>query len=188
MRPFRVSLKCLQCQHPAYVFLQHYSESCHVVHQIKENEEKKTCPHPPPPPHLHQKRPYTYIAREHQENQRFPKPIEVNLKNRLPTCEHKLSHFEPTIYLKSKLQIQNTITKLPMSTTTATVHTFLPCIIHCMGLGTKMLAANAQLVMAKKLISWPVMSIFWLKTIKLSRCAVVQRHRPDIGHLYFTAP
>ena len=148
MRPFRVSLKCLQCQHPAYVFSQHYSESCHVVHQIKENEEKKTCPHPPPPPHLHQKRPYTYIAR-HQENQRFPKPIEVNLKNRLPTCEHKLSHFEPTIYLKSKLQIQNTITKLPMSTTTATVHTFLPCIIHCMGLGTKMLAANAQLVMAK---------------------------------------
>ena len=148
MRPFRVSLKCLQCQHPAYVFLQHYSESCHVVHQIKENEEKKTCPHTPPPPHLHQKRPYTYIAR-HQENQRFPKPIEVNLKNRLPTCEHKLSHFEPIIYLKSKLQIQNTITKLPMSTTTATVHTFLPCIIHCMGLGTKMLAANAQLVMAK---------------------------------------
>ena len=133
---------------PGICFLQHYSESCHVVHQIKENEEKKTCPHPPTPPHLHQKRPYTYIAR-HQENQPFPKPIEVNLKNRLPTCEHKLSHFEPTIHLKSKLQIQNTITKLPMSTTTATVHTFLPCIIHCMGLGTKMLAANAQLVMAQ---------------------------------------
>ena len=33
-------------------FLQHYSESCHVVHQIKENKEKKTCPHPPPPPPL----------------------------------------------------------------------------------------------------------------------------------------
>ena len=73
----------------------------------------------------------------------------MNLKNRLPTCEHKLSHFEPTIYLKSKLQIQNTIKKLPMSTTTATVHTFLSCIIDCIGLGTKMLAANAQLVMAK---------------------------------------
>ena len=118
--------------------------------KLKKMKRRKLAPTPPPPPppHLHQKRPYTYIAR-HQENQRFPKPIEVNLKNRLPTCEHKLSHFEPTIYLKSKLQIQNTITKLPMSTTTATVHTFLPCIIHCMGLGTKMLAANAQLVMAK---------------------------------------
>ena len=148
MRPFRVSLKCLQCQHPAYVFLQHYSESGHVVHQIKETEEKKTCPHPRPSPHIHQKRPYTYNAR-HQENQRFPKSIEVNLKIRLPTCEHKLSHFEPLIYLKSKLQIKNIISKLHMSTTTATVHTILSCIIDCMGLGTKMLAANAHLVMAK---------------------------------------
>ena len=115
--------------------------------KLKKMKRRKLAP-TPTPPHLHQKRTYTYIAR-HQENQPFPKPIEVNLKNRLPTCEHKLSHFEPTFYLKSKLQIQNTITKLPMSTTTATVHTFLPCIIHCMGLGTKMLAANAQLVMAK---------------------------------------
>ena len=113
--------------------------------KLKKMKRRKLAP---TPPHIHKKRPYTYIAR-HQENQRFPKSIEVNLKNRLPTCEHKLSHFEPTIYLKSKLQIQNTITKLRMSTTTATVHTFLLCIIDCMGLGTKMLAANAQLVMAK---------------------------------------
>ena len=138
---------------------------------------------PPPPPLIHQKRPYTYIAR-HQENQSFPKPIEVTLKNRLPTCEHKLSHFEPTFYLKSKLQIQNTIKKLPMSTTAATVYTFLSCIIDCMGLGTKMLAANAQ----RWLISLPVMSITWLKTMKLSRCAVVHRHRPDKIHLYLMAP
>ena len=113
--------------------------------KLKKMKRRKLAP---TPPHIHQKRPYTYIAR-HQENQRFPKSIEVNLKNRLPTCEHKLSHFEPTIYLKSKLRIQNTIKKLRMSTTTATVHTFLSCIIDCMGLGTKMLAANAQLVMAK---------------------------------------
>ena len=116
--------------------------------KLKKMKRRKLAPTPHPHPTYTKKRPYTYIAR-HQENQPFPKPIEVNLKNRLPTCEHKLSHVEPTIYLKSKLQIQNTITKLPMSTTTATVHTFLPCIIHCMGLGTKMLAANAQLVMAK---------------------------------------
>ena len=115
--------------------------------KLKKMKRRKLAPTPHPTPltpkktlHLHCQTP---------RNQPFPKPIEVNLKNRLPTCEHKLSHFEPTIYLKSKLQIQNTITKLPMSTTTATVHTFLPCIIHCMGLGTKMLAANAQLVMAK---------------------------------------
>ena len=187
MRPFRVSLKCLQCQHPAYVFLQHYSESCHVVHQIKENEEKKTCPNPPPPPHLHQKRPYTYIAR-HQENQRYPKPIKVNLKNRLPTCEHKLSHFDSTIYLKSKLQIQNTITKLPMSTTTATVHTFCRALFTAWGSALRCSPGTHSLLWQRWLISWPVMSIFWLKTIKLSRCAVVHRHRPDIGHLYFTAP
>ena len=49
MRPFRVSLKCLQCQHQAYVLLQNSSESGHVAHKIKENEEKKTCP--PPTPH-----------------------------------------------------------------------------------------------------------------------------------------
>ena len=76
MRPFRVSLKCLQCQHQAYVLLQNSSESGHVAHKIKENEEKKLAP-TNTPPHIHQKRPYTYIAR-HQENQRFPKPIKVN--------------------------------------------------------------------------------------------------------------
>ena len=50
MRPFRVSLKYLQCQHQAYVLLQNSSESGHVAHKIKKkNEEKKTCP--PPTPH-----------------------------------------------------------------------------------------------------------------------------------------
>ena len=134
---------------PGICFLQHYSESCHVVHQIKENEEKKTCPHPPPTPTPLTPKKTLHLHCQTPRKSTFPKSIEVNLKNRLPTCENKLSHFEPTIYLKSKLQIQNIIKKLPMSTTTATVHTFLSCIIHCMGLGTKMLAANAQLVMAK---------------------------------------
>ena len=43
--------------------------------------KKKTCPHPHPK--------YTkktlHLHCRHQENQRIPKPIEVNLKNRLPT-------------------------------------------------------------------------------------------------------
>ena len=55
MRPFRVSLKCLQCQHQAYVLLQNSSESGHVAHKIKENEEKKTCPHQHPTPHTPKK-------------------------------------------------------------------------------------------------------------------------------------
>ena len=33
---------------PGICFLQHYSESGHVVRQIKENDEKKTRPHPHP--------------------------------------------------------------------------------------------------------------------------------------------
>ena len=149
MTPFQVSLKCLQCQHPAYVLLQNYSESGHVVHQIKENEEKKTCPDHHPTSHTPKQTLHIHCQAKHQENQRFPKPIEVNKKNRLPTCEHKLSHFEPTTYLKSKLQIQNTIRKLLMSTTTVTGYTFLSCTFECMGLGTEMLDANTQPVMAK---------------------------------------
>ena len=116
--------------------------------KLKKMKRRKLAPTPHPHP-TYTKKDLTLTLPDTKKINVFQKPIEVNLKNRLPTCEHKLSHFEPTIYLKSKLQIQNTITKLPMSTTTATVHTFLPCIIHCMGLGTKMLAANAQLVMAK---------------------------------------
>ena len=36
-----------------------------------------------------------------------------------------------------------------MSTTTATGYTFLSCTFECMGLGTEMLDANTQPVMAK---------------------------------------
>ena len=71
----------------AYVLLQNDSESGHVVHQIKENEEKKTCPHPSPS-HIHKKDLILTLPDTTKIN------VKVILKDRLPTCEHKLSHFE----------------------------------------------------------------------------------------------
>ena len=56
MRPFRVSLKYLQCQHQAYVLLQNSSESGHVAHKIKKKmKRRKLAPHQHPTPHTPKK-------------------------------------------------------------------------------------------------------------------------------------
>ena len=135
---------------PGMRFLQHYSESCHVVHQIKENEEKKTCHHHPPPTptpltpkktlHLHCQTPrkstFSKINRSEFEEQITNmwaqiKPFWAYYLPKIKTSNTKHNHETPHVHYNSN------------------GHTFLWCIIHCMGLGTKMLAANAQLVMAK---------------------------------------